>query len=341
MKDFVKSTNLKVSLLCLGMVVIGVGIGMLINNARIIPALADGSEVIAQIDGKKFTADDLYNKLKGQGGESVLTNMIDEYIVGKEIKDMKESNQYADSYIKNLKSQYQSYGENFQDALTKAGYATEADFAKLVAQDHAKKTVAEKYIKAHYFKDDEIKDYYDKNIEGPMNVRYVLVTPDEVDKNDKEHDKKTQENEAKALATANEVIKKLEEGKDFADLAKKYSDDSTTASQGGLYSGFSKKDVVEEFWNAAKDLKDGKYTTSPVKSSYGYFVILRINQDEKPSLKDSKDEVVSGLLADLEAKDSDITTKAWVEVRKSYNLNIVDNDIKKAYETTVKSYDKK
>lgn len=340
MKDFVKSTNFKLSLLCLGMVVIGVGIGMLVNNAKIIPALADGTEVIAEIDGKQFTADDLYLKLKDQGGSTVLTNMIDEYILEKEIPDMEESNKYAASYIENLKSQYTSYGEDFTAALTNAGYETEDEFAKLVALDHAKKTVAENYIKDNYFDDKEIQDYYDKNIEGSMNVRYILITPEEVDKDDADNKTKTEENEAKALATANEVIEKLQKGEDFADLAKEYSDDSTTASEGGLYSGFNKGDVVEEFWNASTKLEDGKYTTEPVKSSYGYFVILRINQDEKPSLKDAKDEVLAGLLSDLETEDSDITTKAWVDIRKSYNLNIVDSDIKKAYEETIKT-DKK
>ena len=338
MKDFVKSTNFKISLLCLGMVVIGVGIGMIINNSKIIPALADGTEVIAEIDGKQFTADDLYSELKGQGGQSVLTNLIDEYILGKEITDTTEADKYATSYIENLKSQYKSYGQDFAKALSDAGYKTEDDFKKLVALDHSKKTVAENYLKENHFTDKEIENYYNKNIEGAMNVRYILITPKEVAKDATDADAVKKQNEADALDTANEVIQKLKDGGDFADLAKEYSNDSTTASQGGLLSGFSKSDVVEEFWNASTDLKDGKYTTSPVKSSYGYFVILRVNQDEKPSLEDAKDDVLSGLVKDLETSDSDITTTIWVDIRKSYNLNIVDNDIKKAYEATISSY---
>lgn len=338
MKDFVKSTNFKISLLCLGMVVIGVGIGMVINNSKIIPALADGAEVIAEIDGKQFTADDLYSELKGQGGQTVLTNLIDEYILGKEITDTTEADKYAASYIENLKSQYTSYGQDFAKALADAGYETEDEFKKLVALDYSKKTVAENYLKENHFSDKEIQEYYNKSIEGAMNVRYILVTPKEVAKDAENADELTKENQATALNTANEVIQKLKDGEDFADLAKEYSDDSTTASEGGLLSGFSKSDVVEEFWNASTDLEDGKYTTEPVKSSYGYFVILRVNQDEKPSLEDSKDDVVTALLKDLETSDSDITTTAWVDIRKSYNLNIVDSDIKKAYEATIASY---
>ncbi len=339
MKDFVKSTNFKISLLCLGMVVIGVGIGMIINNSKIIPALADGTEVIAEIDGKQFTADDLYSELKDQGGESVLTNLIDEYILSKEITDSTEADEYAASYIENLRSQYETYGEDFDAALTDAGYASEEDFATLVALDYSKKLVAESYLKENYFTDKEIEDYYDENIEGAMNVRYILITPEEVDEDDENYDTLTEENEAAALATANEVIQKLQDGEDFADLAEEYSDDSTTASEGGLYSGFTKDDVVEEFWTASTGLEDGKYTTSPVESSYGYFVILRVSQDDKPSLEDSKDEVLTALVTDLETADSDITTKAWVDIRKSYNLNIVDSDIKKSYEATIATYE--
>lgn len=339
MKDFVKSTNFKISLLCLGMVIIGVGIGVLINNSKKIPALSDGTEVIAQIDGKKFTANDLYAKLKEQGGESVLTNMIDEYIVGKEVPDMKESEEYADSYITNLKSQYTSANEDFATALTSAGYASEAAFKAVVALDHAKNIVAENYIKKNYFTDQEIKDYYNSSIYGDMNVRYILITPDEVSSTDADATTKTAANEAAALKTANEVIQKLKDGEDFAKLAKKYSDDSTTASQGGLYSGFNKSDVVEEFWNAATALTDGKYTTTPVKSSYGYFVILRVSQDDKPSLKDAKDDILAGLLSAKETADSDITKKAWVDVRKSYNLNIADSDLEKSYKATIKDYE--
>lgn len=342
MKDFVKSTNFKVSLLCLGMVIIGVGIGMLINNEKTIPTLEDGSEVIAEVDGKQFTADDLFSQLKDQGGESVLTNMIDEYIASVELEDTKEADDYAASYLANLKSQYESYGEDFATALTNAGYKNEDEFKKIVAKDRLKQLVAEKFIKENkdnkYFSQKEIKKYYDENITGEMTARYILIKPDTTDTMT---DAEKTEAEEKALETANEVIEKLKDGDDFADLAKEYSDDTTTASEGGLFSGFTKSDVVEEFWNAVDNLKDGKYTTSPVKSSYGYFIISRISQEDKPSLEDSKDKIMTALLSELETSDTNITSKAWVQIRKNYNLNIVDSNIKKAYDTTVKSLNKK
>lgn len=342
MKDFVKSTKFKVSLLCLGMVIIGVGIGMFINNEKTIPTLEDGSEVIAEIDGKQFTADDLFDQLKNQGGETVLTNMVDEYIASIELEDTSEADDYADSYLTSLKSQYETYGEDFATALASAGYDNENDFKKLVAKDKLKQLVAEKFIKQNknnkYFSQKDIKKYYDESITGSMNARYILIKPDVTDGMT---DDEKNAAEDKALATANEVIEKLKDGEDFADLAKEYSDDTTTASEGGLYNGFTKSDVVEEFWNSVENLKDGKYTTSPVKSSYGYFVISRISQEDKPSLEDSNDEIMTALLSKLETSDTDTTSKAWIEIRKNYNLNIIDSNIKKTYDETIKTLNSK
>ena len=56
--------------------------------------LKNGEKVVAKMDGKKITAESLYNELKTQGGATVLTNMIDDYIVNKEIKTL-----FHDRYI--------------------------------------------------------------------------------------------------------------------------------------------------------------------------------------------------------------------------------------------------
>ena len=328
-----KEDKVKTILVCVGMVVIGVGIGYLVKQPRVIPKLENGEEVLAKVDGKDFTANDLYAELKNQGGSTVMLNLIDDYIANTEIKDTKDATDYAESYVANLKAQYDMYGYNFEEALTSAGYATEEDLVKAVAKDHLLTLVAEKYIKNNEISESEIKEYYKSNIYGSMHVRYILVKPETTDEMTAD-EKINAENEA--LKEAEEVIKKLDKGEKFEDLAKKHSDDSSTASQGGLFDGFTKDEVVEEFWNASVELKDGKYTTTPVKSSYGYFVIYRIKQDEKPALEDVKDEILDAILKEKESEDSDIVSKTWVKIRKSYNLDIVDTEIKDKYEETIK-----
>ena len=40
-----------------------------------------------------------------------------------------------------------------------------------------------------------------------------------------------------------------------------------------------------------KNLKDGEYSKEPVKTSYGYHIVYRIDQKEKPALEDIKDQI--------------------------------------------------
>ena len=69
------------------------------------PKLSNGEEVVASLDGKDFTANELYDAMKGQYGTSVLIDMIDSYIAEAEITDTDAANVYADSVISQYKLQ--------------------------------------------------------------------------------------------------------------------------------------------------------------------------------------------------------------------------------------------
>ncbi len=71
---------------------------------------------------------------------------------------------------------------------------------------------------------------------------------------------------------AKEIITELNNGGDFAALAKENSKD-TTGQNGGELGSFLKGDVVPEFADAAFALEPGTYTKEPVKSQFGYHVI--------------------------------------------------------------------
>lgn len=337
MKKQKNEAQLKTTLLCVGVAIVGFGIGFISNNPKTIPVLKNGEEVVAKIDGKEFTANDLYNKFKEEDTSTVLLNLIDSYIAEVEVDNDEEANEYAKSYLSNIKAQYELYGYDFEEALTEAGYKDEEAFIKDIADDHLLTLAAEKYIKENEITEEEINSYYETDVTGEMHVRYILVTPETTDDMT---DEQKAEAEATALAEANEVISKLKNGEDFAELASKHSDDASTSSQGGLFDGFVKSDVVEEFWNAAVALEDGKYTTTPVESSYGYFVILRISQDEKPAVEDVKDEILENLLTTKASEDEDYVAKAWIKLRKNYNFEIIDSEIEKKYESLVDSFEK-
>lgn len=74
-------------------------------------------------------------------------------------------------------------------------------------------------------------------------------------------------------STAKDLIKQLQDGADFAALAQENSTDST-AQNGGDLGYFLKRDVVPEFAEVAFSLAPGVVSAEPVKTEFGYHVIL-------------------------------------------------------------------
>lgn len=73
---------------------------------------------------------------------------------------------------------------------------------------------------------------------------------------------------------AADVIKALDNGADFAELAKVKST-GPSGPNGGDLGWFAPNQMVEAFSNAVIALEDGAYTKSPVQTEYGWHVILR------------------------------------------------------------------
>lgn len=70
---------------------------------------------------------------------------------------------------------------------------------------------------------------------------------------------------------ANKIMKKINAGKDFAQLAKKYSE-CPSGNNGGDLGFFSRGKMVPEFENAAFTMEIGQVST-PVKTQFGYHLI--------------------------------------------------------------------
>ena len=84
----------------------------------------------------------------------------------------------------------------------------------------------------------------------------------------------------KLKAKAEEVLKKLRAGADFAALAKQYSEDPASASKGGELLAFSRGQMVKPFEEAAFALKPGE-TSDLIETPFGY-QILRLDKRLPP-----------------------------------------------------------
>ena len=100
-------------------------------------------------------------------------------------------------------------------------------------------------------------------------------------------------------AQADDIIKQLHNGADFATLAKKMSTDKETAqANGGDLGWFKKGDMLPEFSNAAFSMKKGEITPKPVHTRYGWHVIQVLDTRVAPpvSYDSVKDTIRQQLL---------------------------------------------
>lgn len=303
-----------------------IGVLLLTAGCAKTPKLENGKEVFASIEGYKITADELYAELKERGGLTVMLDLIDNKIIDKEITDKTGAESYAESQI----SMYQEYyGDQFEDTLKQYGYNSVSSFKEMIQSDYLKQKVALNYLKTT-ITDDEVKKYYDENIYGDQTVKYILIRPAEVDSDASDEDKLKAETEA--LNEAKEIIKKINNGEKFEDLAKEYSDDKLSAINGGLMSDFNTDQVNETFFKAVIALKDGEMSKEPLKDSNGYNIILKVSSKEKPAVKDVKDNILETLAEQKLNASEDAYKNAWVQIRKKYKMEIVDTDVKTLYQ---------
>lgn len=118
--------------------------------------------------------------------------------------------------------------------------------------------------------------------------------------------------------TAKEVIAKLDNGEDFAELATKYSTDSTAESGGSL--GYFEKGVMDEaFEEAAFALEIGKYSSKPVETDEGYHVIKVT--DHTKAKEATYEEVKKEIKQTLNAQKTDEYYTTWIQgIMENYKV---------------------
>jgi len=157
------------------------------------------------------------------------------------------------------------------------------------------------YLKSNPVSDDMVKAEYEK-IKAQMSgneykARHILV--------DKE-------------AEARDIIAKLKKNpKAFESLAKARSKDTGSKTNGGELGWFDPRAMVPEFGAAVAKLTKGQFTQEPVKSQFGYHVILL--EDSRPKMIPPLDQVKSQLQQQVQQQNmqklfDDMKAKAKIEI---------------------------
>ncbi|OGQ51837.1 MAG: hypothetical protein A3J24_03680 [Deltaproteobacteria bacterium RIFCSPLOWO2_02_FULL_53_8] len=241
---------------------------------------------------QSLQGDLLYNKI----AETIIKDIT---VTDAEIADFykKEARKYTYDYV----------------TISTDSYVNDAAVTQDEAKDYLKKNASSYleplrlnafYIKAEISQFDDkvkvtsadIKEYYDKNpkqFEMPEKVAaaHILLPIDPSAKD-------------KARTKAQELIKKIKAGEEFAALAKKHSVDTSSALRGGDLGWFQRGDMVGPFEEAAFSLKKGE-VSGIVETAFGLHII-KVYDKQEPQTAPLKE--VEPQIKSIIAKE-----KAWKE----------------------------
>ena len=160
--------------------------------------------------------------------------------------------------------------------------------------------------------DEELKRYYRRNLDQfeileQVKAAHILLSVP------KDADSVTVQ---KRRDLADKVLKQLQDGADFSQLAKTYSDDKSNAANGGELGSFGRGVMVKEFEDAAFALRPGQLS-GIVQTPFG-FHIIKVEEYTEPGVKslvDVIDEVKAGLALEKSHQ------LAYEKAMDAYNIN--------------------
>lgn len=279
---------------------------MLKMNKASVESTIGGSEAWTQKDDSGQTYKDKYKTL-------VLDQMINTELLAQnaEKEGIKVTDKEIQSSYNDLKT-YVNSDEEIKGAAEELGITDEflkeqAKLSLLIQKSQ------EKFYSEEKVSDTEMKKYYDEHIDDykkdEVEASHILIkTTDDNNKALSEAEQK------KAKAKAEKVLKEVKAGGDFAKLAKKYSEDPGSASNGGSLGAFGKGMMVQEFEDAAFGMEPGE-VSDLVKTDFGYHIIKVTDRiKETTSFDEAKEGIKEEILKNKYAeKISELQKKAKIE----------------------------
>lgn len=250
-----------------------VGTIVIVGLAVILIFSFTNREIVATVGDSKITKDELYDKLVEQGGSNILSQMIDAEIINQEAKKEKiqVTDEEIDAEMENYMAQYGGE-EMFESVLQQSGLTKDDLKGDIIQYVQIEKLVDSRISVT----DEEINEYFEENKEKlgqeeQVKASHILVEDEK---------------------TAKDLKKQLDDGADFAELAKEHSTDPGSAENGGELGFFGKGKMVKEFEDVAFATKVGEIS-EPVKSEKGYHIIKVEEKKEakEATLEEKKEEI--------------------------------------------------
>jgi foldase protein PrsA len=271
----------------------------------------DSDATVATGDGVEITNEELQAELKSTYGNATLQKLIMEEVFVDEVGSdrAKELKEEATTEVETLIAQYGDE-ETFTSVLASSGFSSRDDYEHQVYYYKLMSEAVSKYIEVT---DEEIQTAYDEYVPS-FTVSHILVADEE---------------------TANDLIAQLDDGADFATLAKENSTDTASATNGGSLGEVNADSGLDEtFYAAASDLAEGEYTTTPVETDYGFHIIKMDEKPEKGSLEEETDQLKESIISE-KLTDSTLVAGLVSDIMVKHNVEISDEDLKTALDDVI------
>jgi len=315
---------------------------LLLNEARRLDIRVSDEELITAIQQiSAFQSAGVFNKSRYQ-------NVLNRYRMTPEVFEARQRESMVIDRLQSLitgsvKVSEQEVREwyNWNQAKVKIDYAffdpsiqtelvpSEEDLSAFFQENQEKYKTAPKRKAAYmHFKpedftsgievpQDDLQNYYDSHSEEfktprTVEARHILFKLDE------NADSKTED---QARQKALEVLAKANEGEDFAELAKTYSE-GPSRERGGSLGAFKREDMVKPFSEKAFSMKAGEIS-EPVRTRFGWHLIQveKINEASTRSLAEASEEIRQKLTLER-AKN-----RAYEAAESVYELSFEEDDL--------------
>ena len=145
----------------------------------------------------------------------------------------------------------------------------------------------------------------------------------------------SEEDEAAMKQKAENIYKELmaQDGKNWSEKVKQYTDDKGTIARDGALSPFTVSRIVPEFIEACKSLEVGQIA-QPVRTNYGFHIIKLINKSGVGTFEQEKQGLAERIEKDMRSKKSE--EMVLKQVKKDYKFKQNDKHLE-AFITTVDS----
>ena len=269
-----------------------------------------GDEALVTSKAGDVTQNELYEKMKESAGEQTLQLIVIEKVLDDKYD---VTDKEVDAEFDKFKEQL---GESFEQTIAQEGHTPESfkDFVRFnLLQEKA-------LIEGVEVTDEQVKQRIEeKNTE--LNARHVLLALDDEE-------------------TALKVKKQLEDGADFAEVAKEFSIEPVAKESGGDLGWFKLGMMVPEFWEAAYNLELNKIS-EPVTTEHGLHIIevTEKREVEEGKVTDKDKEQIRKEIA-LEQADPESFVDKISKLMEDANVTVKDADLKSALDMFMKVEEK-